>query len=421
MPPKAPHTVHILEGKATLYQREPTPYWFVRYKADGKWLRATTKQTDLKDAKLAAVDIVTNAWFRVRNDLPVVSKRFKHVANLAIKRMNDLNDAGQGKVTYKHYIQAINNYLIKYLAQHNIDKIDFALLTKFTAWRVSVMKKPPSQSVINTHNSALNRVFDEALIHGYITKSNVPYLENKGVAGDRRDDFTAEEYVALYTYMRIWVKEGRKGHETFIRNLLRNYILIVANTGIRPGTESMNLKWQHITFVKQDGIEYLTFNIKGKKKKMRAIQVPHRVAAYLERIQKLNPELNKMTFRELIAASLDEYVFRVNGKDKTSDFGKIFKTMITKAGLLIDARSGREKTLYCLRHYYATLMITKGRVTTAQLAGYMGTGETMIEDHYGHLNLQKIADKFVGLGSLDEVLRLPKQIAELDVEVADNS
>jgi len=80
MPQKAPHTVHILEGKATLYQRPNTPQWFVRYKVGGKWLRSTTKQSKLDDAKQAAVDVVMNAWFREKNNLPIVNKRFKHVA-----------------------------------------------------------------------------------------------------------------------------------------------------------------------------------------------------------------------------------------------------------------------------------------------------------------------------------------------------
>ena len=247
MPQKASHTIHILEGKATLYQRPTTPQWFVRYKVDGKWLRTTTKKSNLEEAKQAAVDIVTNAWFREKNNLPIVNKRFKHVANLAIKRMEDLLANGQGKVTYKHYIQAINKYLIKFLGNHNIDKIDYALLSKFSVWREQQMGAKPSQSAINTHNSALNRVFDEALLRGFITKSQVPYLENKGITSERRDDFTYEEYIKLYRYMRTWVKGAREGHEKAVRYLLRDYVLILANTGIRAGTEAMNLKWQHIT------------------------------------------------------------------------------------------------------------------------------------------------------------------------------
>jgi integrase len=406
MPQKASHTVHILEGKATLYQRPTSPQWFVRYKVGGKWLRSTTKQNTLEAAKQAATDIVMNAWFRVENDLPIVNKRFKHVANLAIKRMNDLLDNGQGKITYKHYTQAINKYLIKYLGNHNIDKIDYALLTKFSFWREQQMNAKPSQSCINTHNSALNRVFDEALLRGFITKSQVPYLENKGVTSERRDDFTVEEYKQLYQYMRKWVKEAREGNEKAVRNLLRDYVLILANTGIRAGTEAMNLKWQHITIVKQDGHEYLTLNVKGKTKKMRAIQVPHRVAIYLQRIQMRDDEINGMTFYQLIDAGVDKYVFRIDGKDMTSNFGKIFKRLLEAAGLLVDRRSGKDRTLYCLRHFYATLRITIGQISTKQLAEYMGTSEGMIEKHYGHLDLQRIANKFVGAGTLDKVLKV---------------
>lgn len=387
MPPKSQNTVHILEGKATLYQRPTTPIWFVRYKANGKWLRTSTKQAELNDAKQAAVEIVTNAWFRVKNDLPIVNKRFKHVANLAIKRMEDLLANGQGKVTYRHYIQAINNYLIPHLSQHNIDKIDFAVLNKFNVWRAEKMQRTPSQSCLNTHNAALNRVFDEALIRGFIHKSQVPNLENKGIAVGRRDDFTIEEYTALCKYMRVWVREGRNGNEKAMRSLLLDYVLILANSGIRAGTEAMNLKWQHITLVKQDDKTYLTLHVKGKARKMRSIQVPYRIARYLQRIQQRDAELSKMSFFELINASLDKYVFRVNEKDMTSNFGKIFKRLLIAAELLVDKRTGKDRTLYCLRHYFATMKITKGHISTAQLAEYMGTSEAMIEWHYGHLNL----------------------------------
>jgi integrase len=408
MPQKAPHTVHILEGAATLYLRTKTPFWQVRYKVGSRWLRTTTKRKKLDDAKQAAVEIVMNAWYRQKNDLPVVSKRFKPVANLAIQRMQELIDNGQAKVSYKRYIQVTNKYLIPFFAQHNIDKIDYALLARFDAWRQIQMQGVPSQSAINTHNAALGRVFEEALMRGYMQKIQVPYLQNKGVEVARRDDFTAEEYIELCKYMRKWQYKAREGHEFWVRSLLRDYVLLVANTGIRPGTEGMNLKWQHVMLVKHNNVEYLTLNIKGKKKRMREIQVRPKVASYLRRIQMRDEELKHMSFKQLIAASVDKYVFRINGKDMTSNFGRMFKRMLTEAKLLVDKRSGNDRTLYCLRHYYATRMITKGNVTTAQLAAYMGTSEKMIEDYYGHLNLREVAGNFAGLGRLDDVLTLDR-------------
>ena len=108
MPQKSDKTVHILEGKATLYKRELTPHWQVRFKVHGRWERMTTKTEDFEKARQVAVKIVTNAWFKEEHGLPIVNKRLKSVANLAIKRMEELMRSGQGKSTYKTYIQAIN-------------------------------------------------------------------------------------------------------------------------------------------------------------------------------------------------------------------------------------------------------------------------------------------------------------------------
>jgi len=41
------------------------------------------------------------------------------------------------------------------------------------------MGREPRSSTLNTHNSALNRIFDEAVARGYMNKSQVPVLVNK--------------------------------------------------------------------------------------------------------------------------------------------------------------------------------------------------------------------------------------------------
>lgn len=198
MPQKSDTTVHILEGKATLFNRAGTPHWHVRFKAHGKWERVSTKCEDLSAATKKAVDIVTNAWYREKNDLPIISKKFKSVAVLAIQRMQDAQKANKSKATYKTYIQAINRYLIEFFGNHNIDRITGATLHEFAKWRIVEMGKIPSASVINNHNSALNRVFDEALERGYMTKFQVPMLRNDGLKTEKRPTITVEEYTTLH-------------------------------------------------------------------------------------------------------------------------------------------------------------------------------------------------------------------------------
>jgi len=410
MPPKAPYTVHILEGKATLYKRPTTSFWFVRYKADGKWHRTTTKCADLDKAKLTAVDIVTEAWFKERHKIPIVSKRFSAVAKLAIKTLQDLLDNNVGKVVYKDYIRAIDNYINPFFGVYNIDSIDYLLIKNFSVWRIKTFNKIPNASTINTHNAALNRVFDTALERGYITKSQIPYLKNEGLKANKGTDFTKEEYVQLYKYMRTWVKQARKGHDTELRLLLRDYVLVLINTGIRAGTEAMNLQWKNIAFFEKDGKLYLSLNVIGKVQKYREVIVRHRVARYLQRIQERNAVFEDMTFEEVIKLGSNEYVFRMNSKDMTTAFGRVFKRMLEKANLLEDKRNGIERTLYSCRHTYATLTLTNTKITTYVLAKHMGTSEAMIKAHYEHIEMRGKADEIAGTGNIEDALRKTRAI-----------
>lgn len=395
MPQKSDYTVHILEGKATLFRRTESDVWHVRYKAHGKWERMTTKCVDLKKAKQAGTDIVMNAMFREKNNLPIVSKRFTAVARLAIARMDALQAAKQGKATFKTYIQALKKYFIPLIGNHNIDKIDNAVLTKFDRERLELMGKVPSASVLNNHNSAINRVFDEALERGYMTKFQVPMLRNDGIKTERRPDFTKEDYAKIYRGMRKWVKEARKGHESELRAVLREYVLVLANTGIRAGTEAMNLKWQHLFYFEQDKRPYLALNVNGKTG-LREVIARQSTFRYLDRLRKLNPNWQDGTFEEFLDKKHDDYVFRIGDKDMTTTFGRMFRRFLKSNGLQKDPRTGKPRTLYSLRHYYATMALTYDRMSIYTLSKVMHTSVKMIEEHYGHVQLRKKALAIAG-------------------------
>jgi integrase len=395
MPQKSESTVHILEGKATLYKRQLSPLWYVRFKVQGRWVKASTKAEELKEAKSNAVELVTNAWFREKNELPIISKRFTQVANLAIKRMEDLEKIGEYKKTYKTYVQALNRYLIKFFKNHNVDRIDNALLQEFNRWRIQEMKRQPSKSVLNNHNSALNRVFDEAIERGYMTKLQVPLLKNYGKDSERRPDITIEDYTPLYRGMRKWVKTARKGNEKRLREVMREYVLVIANVGFRPGTEGMNLKWHNVYFYEQDEKKYLALWVEGKTD-AHEMTARHSVVRYLDRLRLLNPEWQEGTFEEFLNRRLTDYVFRINDKDMTTKFGRMFKRLLDNLGLLIDPRTGKERTLYSLRHMYATHVLTKRRMSIEELAEHMGTSVSMIQNHYNHIILRKAASRIAG-------------------------
>jgi hypothetical protein len=202
------------------------------------------------------------------------------------------------------------------------------------------MGRVPIASFINNHNSVLNRVFDEAIERGYMTKFQLPLLRNEGIKTERRPDFRLEDYTEIYKGMRSWVSEARQDNETLLSNVLRNYVLVLANTGIRAGTEGMNLQWKHIEFFEQDGRRYLMLHVRGKKG-AREVIARHNTVRYRDRLRRLNSARAAGTFEEVLRRRLPDSVFRVAGKDITTPLGKMFARLLEWLDLFYNTRNGK--------------------------------------------------------------------------------
>ena len=144
---------------------------------------------------------------RIQNNLPATTRKFVDVAKYAIIRMETEIREGVGKQSYRDYIRALHNWLIPYFGRTDIAKLDLAAVTAFDAWRTKQNGKVPAQSTINNHNSALNRVLDEAELNGWMMKSLRPTLLNKGIKIQSRGSFSVEEYRTIYTSLRNFYKQ----------------------------------------------------------------------------------------------------------------------------------------------------------------------------------------------------------------------
>jgi integrase len=387
--------VPILEGTAVLYQRKRSAAWQLRYKVSNEWVRASTKTKDLDKAKRAATEILLEAKYREKLGIAPISRRFSSVAEQAKKRMEEANSSGQGKAVFKDYATAIDTYLIPFFGKHNVDRITYELINQFAAWREDKMSKAPKASTITTHNSALNRVFDEAMLRGYMTKAQLPALKNKGKDGLRRPAFELNEYKQLYRYMRTWVKKGKKGKPTDMRYLLRDYVLILANTGMRHGTESYGLKWKNIQFINENKKTYLLMSVNGKNGQGELIARPN-CRRYLDRIRKRSKDLKEYkTLEELIAAGVDKEVFRLPDGTATQNLHQPFRTLMKQSGLAKDRQTNQQRTLYSLRHSYATWALLNG-VSHHILAKQMRTSIGMLEQHYSHVTVRMAKDQLSG-------------------------
>jgi integrase len=276
------HTINV-HKKLKLDKRANSSNWYARLTLNnGKRIVRSTKTDDLEEAKVRAWKLLMQTQARIDNNLPAQTRKFKHVAEFAIKRMQDDLEAGAGKQAYKDYISALKRWLIPYFSDTDIEKIDLAGLAKFDAWRTKTNKRPFTQSGINNHNAALNRVFDEAEMHGWMVKSLRPTLLNKGTKSESRGSFTDAEYKKIYTALRTWHNKTKNEKAAATRETLRNYVLFLANTGVRHGTEALGLRWRNIEWHVKDGERYLMVNVDGKTRK-RAAVARDRVEDYLVR------------------------------------------------------------------------------------------------------------------------------------------
>ena len=159
---------------------------------------------------------------------------------------------------------------------------------------------------------------------------------------------------------------------------LRNYVLFLANTGIRHGTEALGLTWRNIEWYLRDGERYLAVSVDGKTNKRTAI-ARDRVVDFLWRQAQINPRIVAADFDGLISSKLDAPVFttRLSATVTVHNLNRAFNALLDELDLKTGA-DGRTRTLYSWRHFYATQDLERG-VSTHALSRQLGNSTEMIE------------------------------------------
>ena len=385
----------ILDGEVRVYRRERSKRWQAAFVIDGHTIRISTGKRDLSEVKEYARDTFLEYKFRHKNDLPVVTKKFSDVARLTIADMRKQLDAGLGKKVYADYCVCIQRYLIPFFGAQYVTSIDYQKIQDFYEWRRDKMGREPKASTLNTHKSAMNRVFEEAVARGFLAHKNVPLLVNKGEKSERRPDFTREEYATMIRKMPSWITQGKAGKPTDMRHLMRDYVLIMANTGMRHGTEALNLQWKHVTLFEEKDLQYLEMSVTGKTGR-RDIICRSGTINYLKRIHEQCQDVRHIPFEDLLKQRVDLPVFRLPDGTVSKNIHQTFRKFLTDTGLITCPRTGQNRTLYSLRHTYATFALLNDGMDIHALAVQMGTSIGMIEQHYSHLTPRLKKDMLTG-------------------------
>ena len=381
---------HLLDGKITLFIRPKSAYWQARFQLPNKeYIRLSTGAYDLEEAKTQAVILYETIKTKIKMGTPIRIKTFGDVARLVLKELRASKNTNKHKRTYRDYVFVIQKYLLPFFGKKMIAELTASDIREFEEWRISVMGKIPKASTEQNHSSAYNRIMNFAKNMGYIPNDKpIPPLKVEGPKGQPRPAFTQQEIDYLLEYMKTW-EEADDVFYPENRRLCRCYVEFLIYTGIRHGTEALPVRWKHLQWHYIKDKKYLKVWVSGKTGP-RFLIAKHAFIESLDRLYKWQG-VKYQTLDEVINARLDRLVFMTPDGYQPKTFRTLFVSLM-KGSNLLKNEAGETRTLYSLRHTYATFALSEG-LDIHTLARQMGTSITMLEKHYSKITPMLSAEK----------------------------
>ena len=185
--------------------------------------------------------------FRLKHNVPIFGKTFEEVALKYSDELKTEIELGRITAAYWKVVDAyIRNHLIEYCGKIQIAQMGEEKWKECPLWRKRTGKgargEPVQDGTIRheliTFRAILRYAADKRLLpHTSVPKGKV--LHSKA----RREAFSPQEYRHLHTYARKWVNEAQNHEKKWYRTIVYNFILIMANTGMRT-IEARNLRWR---------------------------------------------------------------------------------------------------------------------------------------------------------------------------------
>lgn len=258
-------------------------------------------------------------------------------------------------------------------------------------------KARPALKTLQMEQSALNQIFRDAVERGRMQQAFKMKVPQQSKSDSRRAYFQPNEYVTLVRNLRsyrdcvgVFKDDKPNAWHLLQRQQMYYFIQFLANSGLRVG-EAREMKWSDVTFDQEvEGSDEVIATIRvskhTKNAKERFVQTQPSANRHLQEWYSITPHKRKSDV---------VWFGQAKGEDDKAqpfnDLNKGFQQLLKRIayedrpnGLLYCADGGK-RSLYSLRHTYATLRILRGNVGVYDLALNMGCKVVQIERHYSHV------------------------------------
>lgn len=404
----ATHT--MFDGRLQIYRRPGGRNWQCAARVGHERFRSTTGEQDLDRAKDVAEEWYLDLRGKLRrgaaeprtfHDAPAPSKpkarTFKHAADDYLREVKVLAANVRSPIYVELLELRMKRHLLPYFGETPLDEINKGMVQRYRVARTeeSLAKRgtPPARSTMMQEIVHLRQVLKHAEGLGWIPfvpNLSTPYM-TQGKKG-RRAWFSPEEYKQLYTATGNRIKDGqRPGWKSKYQDL-HDFVLIMANTGLRPD-EALALEFRDVA-VEEDaatGQTILVIDVRGKtgvgycKSMPNAVFPFQRLRARREKEKKAKPrtEANaegKARRTNVRGVQPEGAKLRPTDKVFPAFHRDLFNAILVEEGLKFD-RDGRRRTANSLRHTYISMRLMEG-ANIHQIANNCRTSVQMIEDHY---------------------------------------
>ncbi|MCZ8018678.1 MAG: tyrosine-type recombinase/integrase [Novosphingobium sp.] len=377
------------EGAIYLYQRSDfkKPTWLCRIKIPNTkgYITRSTGTGDEHQAFKFADDLYNQQLVKSLTGETVVGKRIGPAIDAYVRRI----EVDKERLSIRYKILLMNR-IKPHWAKKLFEDLSPAMISKLVDKLIENARDGRlSPNTIKRIYSDLKHFLQWTIDEGYLDR--MPRFPKTNGQAARRPHFDPRDWQRLTRHLREFIKVENKAVRRD-RMMLRDYVLILANTGIRVG-EARILKWRDIREVGggPDTPPNIVLTVSGKTGKREVVAASSEIKTYLKRIHDLRIE--ELATDDIPHPKLDpeSLVFCHKDGSEIGSFKKSFAALLKSANVERDTH-GQVRTLYSLRHTYATFRLQNG-VHQFTLAKNMGTSVAMLEQYYGHTSNIAAADE----------------------------
>jgi integrase len=242
---------------------------------DGKYVWRSLGTADLERAKSEAWKFHHRVQERHAEGLPVKTRSFRAVIDEYVAFRTTDNERGNTSAAMLRQIVRVSKFWVSYAGKKPIDRIGDVELRGYVEWRRSYYSRLPGPLPKNAKLNPTDKTIQWELT---LAKSIVKWAHERGYRGKAqlptyaftaklkrvRPAFEFQEYQSLLDTLWARVVNCPSPDWRTSRELLRDYVLILANTGIRVG-EANNLKIRDVALFEDDlGRKNYRLLVKGK-------------------------------------------------------------------------------------------------------------------------------------------------------------